>query len=61
MYLLISLEYSIYIYTKDSLEKNISLYLLIETWFVISFILQVYIEFDKPKCLSQAPLLEYVG
>ena len=59
--LLISIEYSPHLHAKDSLEKNLSLYSPIGAWFVISLIIWVHIEFDKPKCFSQAPLLGYVG
>jgi len=58
--LFILIEYSLHIYAKDSLKKNLSLYSPIGAWFVISLIMWVYIEFDKLKYFSQAPLLEYV-
>ena len=60
MILSVSIEYSLHIYVKESLGKNLSLYLLIGAWFVISLVIQVHIEFDKPKYLSQVPLLEYI-
>ena len=55
--ILILIEYSLHRHMKDSLKKNLSLYLLIEIWFMISLIMWVYIEFDKLRCFSQAPLV----
>ena len=60
MYFLILIGYSPYIHVKGSLEKNLSLYLSIGAWFMISLVIQVYIKFDKPKYFSQALSLEYV-
>ena len=54
------IRYFPYIHTKSSLEKNLSLYLPIGAWFIISLVIYVYIKFEKPKCFSQVLSLECI-
>ena len=63
IYLLISIEYSLYIYAKDSLGNNLSWYSSVGAWFVINLVMWAHIKFERPKCFSQALSLplEYIG
>ena len=47
-------------YMNNFLGKNISQYLLMKVWFVISFVIHVYSKLESLKYFSQVPLLEYI-
>jgi len=53
MCLLILIEYSVYRYIIDFLEKNLSLYSSIDIWFVTNMVTQAHIEFKDLKCFGQ--------
>ena len=57
---LILIEKLPYRHVYNLLEKNFSLYLLIEVWLVINLVIYIHNELKRPKCFSQAPSLELV-
>jgi len=60
MCLLVLIRQLFYGHVIDSLEKNLSLYLIIGAWFVTSLVMYIHIEFKELKCFSQALSLVYV-
>ena len=57
---LVLMRKSSYRHTNNLLEKNLSQYLLIRAWFVISFVIYAHNKLEYPKYFSQTLFLKYV-